>query len=541
MTTHPSEGGNALVSGRLIHPAWQAFSRVSESRAGLPLVFFFSVVLIGTLFIVRWESDLNFDGEVFLSAAQKFEQGRFREGLSIYPLPLYPGLIALLYPLISDWVIAGRLICYVFMTLTVVPLYLLTRDIFDPQGAFFACIVFALLPETQLMSVSVLRDPGFFHFLMWAMVFGNKALQSRKTKHLLGAALLAFAAMLFRLEGAIIYPLYLGLLLVLVWSPGGGRREYARLFRAWAILLACLAITYLSVFGLQNGLAEKYSVFANQSGDLLSFQNYHRIAEQLQQIKDAAPRSDIGKHFGDLATQLIIPIYLFGTFQVFFSVIQAVNVPALVVGLSRFRLTASQAFLALSGATSLALMFGYFVWHDFVLQRYMFLAALLFCPWIGLGVTRILGFLSKMPKGQLFCAGFILFLALGSVAGFGKYFWKMEDLKSKAGSWVADQAEFAECKILFNDPVVAFYSGRDISFGGDGEILVYRDVDDRRFSKIESAALQAHADLIVVYLKAERQTSLHQLQHYFMLKEIEGRDRKVLIYGLRERFPAPKN
>lgn len=521
-------------------PLIRHLTALSESRYGLAFVLWGCVLLMGALFILRWKSDLNFDGEVFLSAAQKIGQGRFRESLSIYPLPLYPGLIAMLYPIVPDWVTAGRLICYGFMTSTVIPLYLLTRDVFDRPAAFWACIVYAMLPESQLLSVSVLRDPGLFHFLMWAMVFGNKALQSRSSRHLIGAALLGFAAMLFRLEGAIIYPLFLGLLLVLVVVHGKERREYVRLLRAWAILLACLASIYLVVFGLKDGLAGKYVGFSNQSGDFLSFENYHRIASQLQQMKESAPRSDIGRHFADLALQLIIPIYLFGTFQLLFGVIQAVNIPALVFGLSRFRLTASHALLVLSGMTYLALGFGYFVWHGFMLQRYMFLAALFFCPWIGAGFSRILDFLSKLPKGQLFCAGFILFAILGSVAGFGKYFWKMEDLKSRAGGWIANQPEFAQHKILFNDPVLAFHSGREISFGGEGETLVYSDIEDKRLAGIEAQALQAHFDVIALYLKADRQASLRPFEQYVMLKEFRYRDRTVLILGWRGKFPAPQ-
>ncbi|MCU0592802.1 MAG: hypothetical protein MUC57_15175 [Desulfobacterales bacterium] len=88
-----------------------------ESRYGFLAVFGFGLLLMGALFIARWKADLNLDGEVFLSAARKFAEGRFQEGLSIYSLPLYPYLITLLHDLIPDWVIAGRLVSYLFMTL----------------------------------------------------------------------------------------------------------------------------------------------------------------------------------------------------------------------------------------------------------------------------------------------------------------------------------------------------------------------------------------------------------------------------------------
>jgi hypothetical protein len=47
--------------------------------------------------------------------------------------------------------------------------------------------------------------------------------------------------------------------------------------------------------------------------------------------------------------------------------------------------------------------------------------------------------------------------------------------------------------------------------------------------------------VIVLYLKAERRMSLHPFQQYFLLKGFEDRDRTVLVYGWREKFPSPQS
>ena len=85
-------------------------TQIPESRRALPLLLIFSASLMGALFIVRWNADLNFDGEIYISAARKYAAGMYREGLAIYPMPLYPYLISLMHKIIPNWVLAGRLI-----------------------------------------------------------------------------------------------------------------------------------------------------------------------------------------------------------------------------------------------------------------------------------------------------------------------------------------------------------------------------------------------------------------------------------------------
>jgi hypothetical protein len=47
-------------------------AQIPESRRALPLLFVFSVVLMGALCLARLGGDLNYDGEVYISAASKY-------------------------------------------------------------------------------------------------------------------------------------------------------------------------------------------------------------------------------------------------------------------------------------------------------------------------------------------------------------------------------------------------------------------------------------------------------------------------------------
>ena len=223
-------------------------TQIPESSRALPLLLMFSASLMGALFIVRWNADLNFDGEIYISAARKYAAGMYREGLAIYPMPLYPYLISLIHKIIPNWVLAGRLISYFSMTLTVIPLYLLSKDLFNRRAAFWGCIAFILLPETLLHSNSVMRDPPFFLFAMCAVYFAQKALQSKRLIHLLGSALFAWFSTLFRIEGLIIFPAYFCFLTALAISKSEQRKDYSRMMVIWGGLFACLiAAIYIGV------------------------------------------------------------------------------------------------------------------------------------------------------------------------------------------------------------------------------------------------------------------------------------------------------
>ena len=95
---------------------FRELTHIPESSRALPLLLMFSAILMGALFIVRWNADLNFDGQIYISAARKYAAGMYREGLAIYAMPLYPYLISLIHKLIPNWVLAGRLISYFSMT-----------------------------------------------------------------------------------------------------------------------------------------------------------------------------------------------------------------------------------------------------------------------------------------------------------------------------------------------------------------------------------------------------------------------------------------
>ena len=518
--------------------------QIPESSRALPLLFILSAILMGALFIVRWTADLNFDGEIYIAAARKYATGMYREGFAVFSMPTYPYLISLIHGLIPNWVLAGRLISYFSMTLTVVPLYLLSKDLFNRRAAFWGCIVFILLPETLLHSNSVIRDPPFLLSCMWGVYFAQKALQSKRLMHLLGSALFTWVSTLFRIEGFIIFPAYFCILIALATSKSAPRKDYCRMMAAWGGFFICLiAVIYIVMesrgesINRYNDLATVFLKFPN----LRFLENYHRVSAQLQQMQDASLHSDVGQHFAGIARQLMVLIYLLGMMQIFSQVILAVNIIPLLWGLLRTRYTERHVFVLLLTSCFFVLMYGVFILHDQILTRYLFMPAVLLCPWIGFGIDRILVFFQRCSHKEFITACVLLLVFAIPALKFNHYFSNKDDLKSRAGSWIAKHADLRDLKIIFSDPGVKFHAGMTMAFSCDENKILYQSPDDKNFSKIARVAFENKADVIVIYSRADRRKDIADFEGYKEIKELNDKNKFIKIYVSMSRLPSLEN
>ncbi|MBI5578641.1 MAG: glycosyltransferase family 39 protein [Deltaproteobacteria bacterium] len=516
-------------------------TQIPESSRALSLLLTFSAILMGALFIVRWNADLNFDGEIYIAAARKFGVGMYREGLAIYPMPLFPYLISLIHKIIPNWVLAGRLISYFSMTLTVIPLYLLGKDLFNRRAAFWGCIAFALLPETLLHSNSVMRDPPFFLFAMCAVYFSQKALQSKRLVQLVGSALFAWVSTLFRIEGLIIFPAYFCFLFVLAISKSDQRKDYIRLMATWGGLFACLiAAIYIGMEsrGEMINRFDDWALFFRGFRDLSFLENYHRVSAQLQQMQDASVNSIVGQHFAETAMQFMELIYLLGMLHMFSKVILAVNIIPLLWGLFRARYTGRHVFVLLLTCCFLVLTYGFLIWHDLVLARYLFMPAVLLCPWVGFGIDRILVLAQGCSHKEVIVACVLLLVFAAPALKFDKYFTHKDDLKSRAGSWIAKHEGLRNLKIIFSDPGVKFHAGMKMGFCCEENKRLHQDPSDRNFSKIAQEALKKETDVIVIYSRTDRRKDIADFAGYKEIKEFNDKNKFIKISVSVDRLPS---
>jgi hypothetical protein len=514
-------------------------AQIPESRCGLPLVFMFSAILMGALYWVRLGADLNFDGEIYISAASKYAVGMYNEGLAIYPMPLYPYLISLMHRIIPDWVSAGRLISYFSMTLAVIPLYRLSTDLFNRQAAFWGCLAFTLLPETLLYSNSVLRESSFCLFFMWAVYFAQKAIQSKALIHLFGSALFGFFSTLFRIEGLIIFPVYFCILIALAVSKRNQFKDYCRMVATWGCLFLFLFVAIQ--IGMQSGgtIINRYNdwtIYSHTLRDTSFLENYRHLYEQFQQMQEAAWNNGIGQHFVETARILMPLIYLLGMLQVFFSVILAVNIIPLLWGLKQAFYTERHVFVLISACCLSTLACGFFVQQNIILKRYLFMPAVLLCPWVGFGMDRILAFAQRRSHTQAIVVCVLLLFFTMPALEFDKYFKHRDNLKSIAGSWIARQEGLKSLKIAFNDQVVQFYTDMEIDIHGEKNTMLQIGTNDMNFSNFARFARENNVDLIVISSRADRRKNITDFLGYKEIKEFNDKKNFIKLFILEERF-----
>ncbi len=502
-----------------------------ERLLGLFVAVAIASVLMGTLFLVRLNADVNWDGVVFITAAKKFATGGFSEGFSAWPkFPAYPFLIFIVHYLIPDWVAAGRLISLVASILVVAGVYRITEDWFNAETALLSALVFSFLPETLLQSNAIYRDPAFLAAFIWSIYFFQKSLVSGKPLTLAAALFFLLLSCMFRAEGLCVLAVYIGTLLMSAYRNTISRRINLR------FLLVCLCVSFifalLTFVAFRNNSAYVTQLFDTFSGynSSIFLDSYTRLSEQLQAINDGTPNSDVGVHFGIQAKRMIPIIFGLGILNIFASTLLFVNVILAIIGIKNTKWSISSKFVLASAIGLLVVLYLYFISYDLMLSRWVLPVVALICPWVGVGICKLLQPIKKLRYAQFLGAGLIMALAINSTIEFNKFFKTDDNLAIIAGTWIARQGYFDESNTVFNDPVVAFYAEMGLSFTGRDETPLYLKSDDKTFNLIEEFAKGKKSDFIVICVKKIRVNSMATFRDFVKIKEFDVGNKMVIIF-----------
>lgn len=208
-----------------------------EKRRSLFIV----VALFGGALVVRWVAILQNpvlanDAVFYIKLARLYSSGDYVAAFKLYPYSLFPLLIASFHEIWGDWVLAGQWVSALCGALTVIPIYLLARRIFDEKIALWAAIFYALCPNLVRYSAEVLRDMPFILFYIMALWGGHKGIRSGSWVHIALASVFVYLSSLFRAEGLL---LLIALSIYGIWY---GVRESISLKRT------ALALTILFLF-----------------------------------------------------------------------------------------------------------------------------------------------------------------------------------------------------------------------------------------------------------------------------------------------------
>ena len=191
---------------------WQAAVGVENctARNGLraisnrPYTFLaLSMVVAATIRLyLAWQYFcISSDGVRYIRAAQDFYVGNIKAGLSsLYP-PLYPLMIAALYPLIGDWEVTGQVWSIATGVFVLIPLYLLLQRIYGTDVAVVGAFLAATAPFLARYSAHVRSESPFVLLITVALLLFCMAIKDRLRGRFFYGGLIAGLAYLMRPEG----------------------------------------------------------------------------------------------------------------------------------------------------------------------------------------------------------------------------------------------------------------------------------------------------------------------------------------------------
>jgi 4-amino-4-deoxy-L-arabinose transferase-like glycosyltransferase len=491
-------------------------------KNGLVLVLCLSLAI--KIILALFTKVINPDGVLYITAAQQFASGSFKSGLAIYPMPAYSLLILLIHFFLRDWVIAALAVNIVMSVTILIPLYLLTKSLFDQRAAFWASVAFALSPLPNHWSAEVIRGPSFIFFFAWAAYFGYRAIQTGKLSLFSLAALFAMLSATFRVEGLIFFPCSILFLIGLVLR----RTDYriARI-KGIGILVAfplVIAAALFLVLGSSWASHSRFNELIQETQSLfgLSFlANYKSIHQQLKTLGAGS----YGYNFTEIARHYMPVIYLIGLVEVFVKALFPAYLIPLGLGFKNYELR-NRGFILFLSACYLIFVYLYLISMNTVKERFVLVPAFLLYPWIGVGMDRMCAFLKRSRRPLILGAILLLIFVIAPVYRSVRVLWKQDDVVKIAGKWLAEVPEFKGKKIIATDVRIPFYADRWSGYIRYGDSLSHHG--------IEEVARSNNADLVIIKKSIKRKDSIPELQHFKRVKEIVGSKSIVVIYFSRD-------
>jgi hypothetical protein len=111
-----------------------------------------------------------------------------------------------------------------------------------------------------------------------------------------------------------------------------------------------------------------------------------------------------------------------------------------------------------------------------------------------------------------------------------------DNLKSIAGSWIAEQEGLKRLKIVFNDQIVKFYTDMGNGTHSEQNTMLQLNNNDINFSKLFRFALENSVDLIVISSRADREKDIPDIVGYKEIKEFNDKKKFIKLYISQERL-----
>ncbi len=256
-----------------------------------------ALALAFRLFLLNYRFAVSFDEPHYLQMAASLVQGHIDGLLHPYWSPGYPLVAAFFAMMLDNYELAGRLANIVLGSLTIVPVYLLAKRVFETRTALWAAGFLALYPPLAYLHTSALAEPAYMFFGFWAVWLGWRALVQRRWMPALLAGMCVGMAYLTKPEGIgfmLVYFAVLGLILIRRMLRGRpvARFRFSLMMPVGFLLVAGWYLLYLhgeagywtlSAKGAANQQFEA-TYFTPEDDDVFEILNPERTALPMDEI-----------------------------------------------------------------------------------------------------------------------------------------------------------------------------------------------------------------------------------------------------------------
>jgi hypothetical protein len=201
------------------------------------------------------------DGTLYVQMAKLFSEGKY-EGIPRNYFTLYPILIWAVEKFTADWEFSGQLISIAFGTLTVIPIFLLARSLYDEKVGWLSAIFYITLPDFLKFDVQVLRDPGSWCLIATTLWLVWEGLKKNRLILLACASISAGLGVVTRVDGFIIW----GILILYTTFQRVSKVSLKRRMLNLAILTLLFPILLSPIFFSMKSFSEKTAL-----GEMVSF------------------------------------------------------------------------------------------------------------------------------------------------------------------------------------------------------------------------------------------------------------------------------
>ncbi len=481
------------------------------------------------LIIILNVNSINNDGVLYIGSAIKIAEGDFAGAIKLFPMPLYSFLICGFNYIFHNWLFSAQFINVVSLSLTNIPLYLLSRRLFDEKVAFWTVLLFSLSPNLNKYASIVIRDPLFILFFSLAILLGLKAVTDHRLKDYVLCGVMTIIAFFFRIE-AVLLPvvLFVYLLILYVKQPD----ERPRILKGSLVFFAPPVIGFvaLGVFAFTSmesfGRLDFVAGYVNRLLSLGFLDNHHMLYEYLKNI-EANWDGYLGKQNLFEITRHYIPvIYLIGAIEAMVKGFSPLYLLLACIGLyTSPRFNRAHYLLALTGVTFFMMAYYRLFEANFIVGRLFLVSRLMIFPWVGLGLQFLLSIRIERAIVRRISLALLVLLFIGVPVGetIGDV-WKQDNLSRTAGEWFAQQEELQKLNILSTDSQVMFFAGRLFV-----EDYVYFSTSVWSLDLISEKIDQNGSEVIVLRV-SKKQVDYPDIQGFTVFKEFPGDPNRILFY-----------